>query len=219
MAARLDAGDRGPGLSGPAGDAPFVRRIDEVDQVVAHLELLGRARLGRPDVHAPIHLHRIDGHQFDVARADEPAASPPLTCPRRCSRPGPGAGPLRQTATTGIRVRWVGTGGEGEQLAGQEMRGGPGDANVGPGAGGQQARGGGHVDQLALGGPAAHHRRGRAWTALRRESPRRDRPAGDGGPGRCARPPPAAARNRSAATSGGIISSVRAAASVPGRGE
>ena len=39
----------------------------DVDHVMAHSLLFERRRLGRADVHAPIHLHRIDGHDLDIS--------------------------------------------------------------------------------------------------------------------------------------------------------
>jgi hypothetical protein len=42
-------------------------RIHQVDDVVADLGLLGRRGLGGADVHAPVHLHRVDRDQLDIA--------------------------------------------------------------------------------------------------------------------------------------------------------
>jgi hypothetical protein len=36
-------------------------RIDQIDHRVGNAPALGSGRLGRPDVHAPVHLHRVEG--------------------------------------------------------------------------------------------------------------------------------------------------------------
>src|SRR5581483_4162611 len=42
-------------------------RVGQVEEVVRDGGPLGGGRLGRADVHAPIDLHRVDGHDLDVA--------------------------------------------------------------------------------------------------------------------------------------------------------
>ena len=67
MAPALDAGQGGGRGELEPGDREVLGRIGQVQQVVGHLRLLLRGRLGRPDVHSPVHLHRVDRHELDVA--------------------------------------------------------------------------------------------------------------------------------------------------------
>ncbi len=48
------------------GDRELGARIDEVDQVVTDLGLLGERRLGGADVHAAVDLHRVDRDDLDA---------------------------------------------------------------------------------------------------------------------------------------------------------
>jgi hypothetical protein len=54
---------------GPAAGRHLVVRVDQVDPVVRDLAAQGRRGLGRPDVHAPVDLHRV--------RAEDLAADAP----------------------------------------------------------------------------------------------------------------------------------------------
>ena len=63
-AARVDLGDQARGVGGEARGGVRVGRFDDVDQVVRHTRALGRARLGRADVHAAIDLRRVDAHDL-----------------------------------------------------------------------------------------------------------------------------------------------------------
>jgi hypothetical protein len=60
----LQVGQDGLGLALEPGDRAVLPRVEHVDQVVGHLGLLGRGRLGRPEVHPPVHLHRVGGDQL-----------------------------------------------------------------------------------------------------------------------------------------------------------
>ena len=90
--------------------------------MVAHLGLVGRARLGRADVHAAVDLHRVDGDDLDVAEA----AGDLQGDGRLAGRGTADQGQVRQPATTGIRVRWLGRAVTAQQLANQGNGGRPG---------------------------------------------------------------------------------------------
>src|SRR5689334_1165767 len=104
-AARLDVRDRGARRSLGAGDRPVLPRIGDVDEMVRHRgALLGR-RLRGTDVHAPVHLHRVDRDDLDVtegARDRQRERGLP-----RCGRTDEGevGDAQAQPAATGIRVR------------------------------------------------------------------------------------------------------------------
>ena len=111
-------------------------------QVVRHLGPLGGRGLGGADVHAPVHLHRVDRHELDArdARARRPGRAP--TCPTR-SGPTMASGArtqLVQSATTGMRVRCVRRGEHLDQLALRWCGGGAGDSHARVGAGPQRRR-------------------------------------------------------------------------------
>ena len=97
-------------------DGVVVVGVDQVEQVVGHLGLLGRGGLGRADVHAPVHLHGVDGDDLDVAAADGPGRGPAPTCPRRSDRRSPGA--ARTAGTSGRRRRSPGGDGDAGAVTG-----------------------------------------------------------------------------------------------------
>ena len=68
-AARFDLGDRGARQRLRARDRPVFDGIGDVDQMVRHRGALGGRRLGRPDVHPAVHLHRVERDDLDVAGA------------------------------------------------------------------------------------------------------------------------------------------------------
>ena len=53
------------------GDRELDARIDEVDEVVTDFGLLGGRRLGGPDVHPAVDLHRVDGDDLDADTAPD----------------------------------------------------------------------------------------------------------------------------------------------------
>ena len=100
MTALLDAGDRVAGRGLEPGHREASRRVGQVEQVVRHLGLLRRRRLGRADVHAPVHLHRVDRHELDVVEAAAPPRARAPTCPTRWARRGRGGGAAATRAVT-----------------------------------------------------------------------------------------------------------------------
>jgi hypothetical protein len=64
VTALLDVGDGGLGFALEPCQRPVLPRVEQVDEVVRHLRLLGTRRLGGADVHPPVHLHRVDRHQL-----------------------------------------------------------------------------------------------------------------------------------------------------------
>ena len=62
------------------GDRELDVGIDDVDEVVTYLGLLGGRRLGGADVHPAVDLHRVDGHDLDADDAGGQPPSPPPTC-------------------------------------------------------------------------------------------------------------------------------------------
>ena len=72
------------------GDGEVLVGVGEVEEVVRHLGLLGRRRLGRPDVHAPVDLHRVDRRPARRPGAGGPPRGRAPTCPTPSCRPGRG---------------------------------------------------------------------------------------------------------------------------------
>src|SRR5205085_400605 len=109
MAAALDLGDDPVGLGLEASDREAVAGLGQVEEVMGHLLLFRGRGLGRPDVHAPVHLHGVDGDDLHVLQG-----AGRLQGERRLARGrGPDEGepcspPIAQTATTGIRARRAG---------------------------------------------------------------------------------------------------------------
>ena len=141
----LQVGEHGLGRLHEPGHREVLVGIDEVDQVVGNLGPLGRRRLGRADVHPPVHLHRVDRDDLHVGPAPGQCHGqrrlprrggaheghvlwprPEGRAPRGCSH--------AQPAATGMRVRCLGAASDLEQLAAQEVRSGVDDLHVGAGS-------------------------------------------------------------------------------------
>ena len=121
LAARLDVGDRGPGLLLETRHRPLLTRIGDVDQVVRYQGALGDARLGGADVEAPVHLHGVDRHELDVAER---------ACHLERERRLPGGGGADDREVWALQDGGV-TGPSGAALTGMRMRAGRGaGANV-----------------------------------------------------------------------------------------
>ena len=66
LAASVDVGDEPRSVSCKFSRAVGMQRVADIDQVVRHAGQLSRRRLGRADVHAPVHQRRIDADDFDL---------------------------------------------------------------------------------------------------------------------------------------------------------
>ena len=103
----LDRRHRRAGVALEARHVVVVARVDQVDQVVRHLGPLADRRLGRADVHASVHLHRVDADDLPApVRAGELVRDRRLPARRRTDD-GRVQG-HRYPARTGMRVRWLG---------------------------------------------------------------------------------------------------------------
>ncbi len=165
--------EHGGGLGLEPAQCELLVGVDEVHQVVGNFGALGRTRLGRADVHAPVHAHRVDRHQLGFpasprqrqrqcglprrrrphqARRDR--ARPRRDVAGRRARPAPG--PYR--AETGMRMRRRAGGGDAHQLAAQVMWRGARDADLRVGAGRRDMHvGWGEVHELVLARPTREH--------------------------------------------------------------
>ena len=62
-----NAAQRLPGRLLELGDGELLVGIDQIEQVVRHLGLLGQGRLRRAHVHAPVDAHGVHRHDLDIA--------------------------------------------------------------------------------------------------------------------------------------------------------
>ena len=142
------------------GDRPVLVGVDDVDQVVGHLGLLGRRWAWRCRCRCPRYtcIESTDD-DLDVAEragrlaapsADLPDAVGPTSARCRSTAATGGA----QPAVTGMRVRWRGRGQHLDQLAPQAVRRGAGDRDVGEACRAAAARSAREVHELVLAGAA-----------------------------------------------------------------
>src|SRR5207302_11298547 len=106
----LDAGD-GPGRGGlEAGHGEVLVGVGHVDEVVRDPGPLLERGLGRADVHAPVHLHGVDGHDLHVTQLPGQGKGNGRLARRRRAHQGqvPGAVWSAQPTVTGMRTRWRG---------------------------------------------------------------------------------------------------------------
>ena len=100
---RLDVGDRLLAVVLEAAHGVVVVGFDQIDEVMPDLGPVGGGGLRRPDVHADVHLHRVDADEFDPGDS-----SGQLQRQRRLARGG-GTDQCQMApvhpAETGIRVR------------------------------------------------------------------------------------------------------------------
>jgi hypothetical protein len=66
-AARFDVVDRGTRRVLGLADRPFVGRVGDVDEMMRHGRPIGPRGFGGTDVHAPVHLHRVERDDLDIA--------------------------------------------------------------------------------------------------------------------------------------------------------
>ncbi len=122
LPSRLDVRDHPVEGVAELDDREVLRRLHEVDQMVRDLRLVGGTRLRGADVHAAVHLHRVDRHDLppgvstsDLERKGRlPGRRGPhdgeLGRPRRrFGRPSAtrARGGRTHRALTAIRVRWA----------------------------------------------------------------------------------------------------------------